>query len=186
MLSGACRPCGPRVAPLLAHQRLYATVQEAGNTLLQQGRKIGKRHVIKQASDKYSEGLSILHAAGATYAVPAQLRTALYSNRAFAESLIGNWRNALDSARWAIRTDRSHLKSYFRAAQAAQQLKRWSDALEVCKRGLEVEPGAAELLKIQQVQICCCCGLTTVCLLVLQTWQVCHYVQPVRAPAQHR
>ena len=106
--------------------------------------------MISQAVDKYSEGLNILHAA---LLRPKSLTTALYSNRAFAEALLGNWRNSFESARWALKTDAQHIKSYIRAAKAAQQLKRWPHALEVCGWGLKVEPNAPELLAIQQVRL---------------------------------
>jgi tetratricopeptide (TPR) repeat protein len=119
--------------------------------LLKQGRRVGKKLVIGQAVEKYTEGLNILQKAQLS---PKPLLTALYSNRAFAESILGNWRNALDSANWAIRTDGSHLKSYFRAAKAAQELKRWTDALELCARALNIEPTAQELLDIHKVRRC--------------------------------
>lgn len=124
-------------------------MQEAGNQLLKQGREIRRKLVIGQAVEKYSEGLAILHAA---LAAPPALTTALYSNRAFAEGLLGNWRSSFESARWALKTDPKHVKSYIRAAKAAQELRKWPAALEVCAWGLAVEEAAPELLRMQAVR----------------------------------
>ena len=137
---------------------MCAYMQESGNALLKQGRKLGRKLLIKQAVAKYTEGLSLLHASDTAGTAPKNpaaakaVRTALYSNRAFAESLLCNWRNALESARWAIKTDASHFKSHYRAAQAAAQLKQWPLALELCKRGLALDAAAPELTDIQEVR----------------------------------
>ena len=125
---------------------------------MQQGRKVKRKHLIESAVAKYSEGLSIL-ASAAGKPDPALL-CALCSNRALAESLLGNWRNSLDSALWAIRADSTHLKSYYRAARAAQELKRWQQGQTLCAKGLEIEPDAAELLGIQEVRRDICRGGT--------------------------
>ena len=128
-------------------------MQEAGNDLLKQGRQLRKKLVISQAVDKYSEGLAMIAADRHGTPASAGLRVALYSNRAFAEGLLGNWRNALDSAQWALKADPQHLKSYFRAAQAAQKLKRWQLTEQLCQQGLAVMPGSAELQDILQVRV---------------------------------
>jgi tetratricopeptide (TPR) repeat protein len=131
-----------------------SSVQEAGNDHLKRGRSTKNKAVIEVAITKYSEGLAILSAAGGKS--DPQLLCALCSNRAFAESLLGNWRNAFDSAMWAIRVDSTHLKSYFRAASAAQKLRRWNQALKLCSKGLELDPGAEEFLEIQKVWLWSC------------------------------
>jgi tetratricopeptide (TPR) repeat protein len=126
-----------------------SSAQEAGNEHLKRGRSTRSKAVIGVAISKYSEGLAILSAARGK--PDPQLLCGLCSNRAFAESLLGNWRNALESALWAVRIDSTHLKSYFRAATAAQKLHRWKQALALCSKGLELDPGAEEFQKIQKV-----------------------------------
>lgn len=125
-------------------------MQDAGNEALQQGRKLKRKHLIESAVAKYTEGLSILAAAEGK-PEPALL-CALCSNRAFAESLLGNWRNSLESALWAIRADSTHLKSFYRAARAAKELRRWQQGQTLCANGLEIEADARELLDIQEVR----------------------------------
>jgi hypothetical protein len=116
--------------------------------MLKQGQKQRLHRLIRQASDKYSEGLAILHEATSD---AHALKCALHSNSALAQGLLGNFRNSLDAARCAIKCDAQHLKSYFRAAQAAVKLKRWAEGQELCESGLKVEVGAPELTALLAV-----------------------------------
>jgi hypothetical protein len=63
----------------------------------------------------------------------------------------GNWRSALQDAQAARKLDPSNVKAAFRAARAAAKLGRLELAGALIDEGLALDPGSAELLKLQQV-----------------------------------
>jgi len=143
------RPGGARAAR--RGPAIERRAQEAGNRSLKQGVTIHKKLMIREAVKQYGEGLAFLEAAGDVEGAAAT-RCALHSNRAHASGLLGNWRNALNDALAALKANPAHIKSHIRAANAARQLRSWREAVTLCERGLEAEPGAPELLKTSKVE----------------------------------
>lgn len=74
-----------------------------GNSHLAMGQKLKKRFYIKEAIRQYNLALA------EPFEDPV-LRAVLHSNRAQAESLIGNWGNALRDATTALRFDPTNVK----------------------------------------------------------------------------
>lgn len=125
-------------------------MQSAGNEMMKVYTAKKVRSMLRQAVDKYSEGLAVLmdHKTSAN----VKLRVALLSNRAQAHIHLENWRNALESAEDAIKLDAKHLKSYMRAAIAAENMQDWDKVDQHCSKGLELQPGAADITRIREVR----------------------------------
>mmetsp|Transcript_58787 Transcript_58787/g.108535 ORF Transcript_58787/g.108535 Transcript_58787/m.108535 type:complete len:418 (+) Transcript_58787:46-1299(+) len=65
-----------------------------------------------------------------------------YSNRSAAYLKLGNSvEEALSDAQRCVELQPSWGKGYNRLAAALQELKRWSEAIDACRKGLEVAPG---------------------------------------------
>lgn len=69
----------------------------------------------------------------------APLRSVLYSNRAHAALLLGNFGKALDDAKESIRLDPKNIKGWFRAAKSALALEKIDECVNFATRGLEIE-----------------------------------------------
>jgi hypothetical protein len=123
-------------------------MQSTGNDLLKAASTKKVTRLLRQALDKYTEGLKYLFDGGSSN---VQLRVALLSNSAQAHMLLENWRNALKCAVAAITFDPQHFKSYLRGADSAFRLKEWQKLEFLCEEGLKLEPEDKELMQLQQV-----------------------------------
>ncbi|KAJ9516376.1 hypothetical protein QJQ45_011032 [Haematococcus lacustris] len=145
--------------------RLEATPEERaetfkvnGNKKLQVGLKAKNKILLREAVEFYSKGL-------AEGCGNAKLNSVLLSNRSHVESLLGNWRKALDDAEAALRQDPTNIKvsdctaaclpvldetsvlrrrATFRAARAALKLRLPAQALQYVHQGQALDPGAPE------------------------------------------
>eukprot|EP00201_Polytomella_parva_P013831 CAMPEP_0175073596 /NCGR_PEP_ID=MMETSP0052_2-20121109/20691_1 /TAXON_ID=51329 ORGANISM="Polytomella parva, Strain SAG 63-3" /NCGR_SAMPLE_ID=MMETSP0052_2 /ASSEMBLY_ACC=CAM_ASM_000194 /LENGTH=378 /DNA_ID=CAMNT_0016341505 /DNA_START=14 /DNA_END=1146 /DNA_ORIENTATION=+ len=102
---------------------------------------LARRNLLRDAIKFYSDGFAI-------NCGDDKLNSVLLSNRAQAHSLLGNWRNSFEDSNRSIKLDTSNVKSYFRGARAAQKLKRFSDARNICIEGLKIDSSNVELKKI--------------------------------------
>lgn len=125
-------------------------LQSSGNDMMKTYATKKVAQLLRQAVDKYSEGISAL--LGHETAENAKLRCALLSNRAQAHTQLENWRNALESAEAAIQADPKHLKSFMRGANAAVHVKEWEKVETCCKEGLKLKPGDPELTRLREVR----------------------------------
>jgi hypothetical protein len=65
----------------------------------------------------------------------------------------GNWRSALEDARYALKLAPANVKATFRAARAAAKLGRLELAGRMVEAGLASEPGNKELGKLKRVRV---------------------------------
>jgi hypothetical protein len=114
------------------------SMQSAGNDMMKAYATKRVPQLLRQAIDKYSEGIGAL--LGHESEANAKLRCALLSNRAQAHTQLENWRNALDSAEAAIEADPKHLKSFMRSANAAVHVQEWETVEKRCAGGLKLKP----------------------------------------------
>lgn len=112
--------------------------KEHGNRALKTGLKQRKKFYIRQAIEQYTEGLAL-------QCTDAALNSTLFSNRAQANLVLGNFRNALMDGKDAVRYNASNVKGYFRAAKGAIGIGLWETCRTLCNEGLEVEPDNVEL-----------------------------------------
>lgn len=115
--------------------------KDQGNKALKTGLKQRKKFYIRQAIEQYNEGLGMQPADKA-------LTSVLYANRAQANLILGNFRNALLDGQDAVRFDPGNVKAYFRAAKGAMGIDAWDKCYELCAAGLEAEPDNAELIAL--------------------------------------
>lgn len=115
--------------------------KDMGNRALKTGLQQKKKFYIHQAVEQYTEGINLSSA-------DFDLNSILYSNRAQANLLLGNNRNAMADGKDAIRYDANNIKGYFRAAKGAYGIYLWGKCRELCQKGLEIEPDNAELIKL--------------------------------------
>eukprot|EP00878_Enallax_costatus_P030282 GHUV01032957.1.p1 GENE.GHUV01032957.1~~GHUV01032957.1.p1 ORF type:complete len:285 (+),score=43.68 GHUV01032957.1:425-1279(+) len=114
-----------------------------GNNKLRVGLKAKNRLLLREAVDFYSKGLALK-------CKNKELNLALLNNRAHVNSLLGNWRSALQDSQSAHNLDPSNLKAIFRGARAALKLGEWDTCEQLLAAGLSIEPNAPELLQIQK------------------------------------
>ncbi|KAF6259158.1 hypothetical protein COO60DRAFT_1622080 [Scenedesmus sp. NREL 46B-D3] len=114
-----------------------------GNNKLRIGLKSKNRLLLREAVDMYDKGLGLKCS-------DTQVNLALYNNRAHVNSLLGNWRSALQDSQSAMQLDPASIKAAFRAARAALKLGEWDVCAQLLQLGLSLEPGAQELQQIQQ------------------------------------
>ncbi|NWX85375.1 TTC4 protein, partial [Nothoprocta pentlandii] len=101
-----------------------------------------------------------------------ELGAVLLTNRAAAQARLGNYRSALNDAIQARRLKPSHLKAIVRGALCHLELKNFSEAVEWCEEGLQIDPKEKKLLEVRakasklKVNVmaasraCCACART--------------------------
>jgi len=109
-------------------EELANTAKVNGNKKLQMGLKVKNKILLREAVDCYTKGL-------AEKGSDAALNSILLSNRAHAESLLGNWRKTLQDGIDATKLDATNTKAYFRAARAALKLGEFMLCQELCVAG---------------------------------------------------
>eukprot|EP00775_Hariotina_reticulata_P012859 gene12859-12986_t len=114
-----------------------------GNNKLRIGLKANNKLLLREAVGFYDKGLALT-------CHDAHVNLALHNNRAHVNSLLGNWRSALQDSQAAMQIDPSNLKAVFRGARAALKLGQWEECQQLLGRGFALEPAAKELLQIQQ------------------------------------
>uniref|UniRef100_A0A8C7A2Z0 Tetratricopeptide repeat domain 4 n=1 Tax=Nothoprocta perdicaria TaxID=30464 RepID=A0A8C7A2Z0_NOTPE len=78
-----------------------------------------------------------------------ELGAVLLTNRAAAQARLGNYRSALNDAIQARRLKPSHLKAIVRGALCHLELKNFSEAVEWCEEGLQIDPKEKKLLEVR-------------------------------------
>jgi hypothetical protein len=106
-----------------------AGFKDAGNRALKAGLAQRKKFYLRQAVEQYTEGLGV----GGT---DAGVTSALLSNRAHVNLLLGNFRNAMLDGRDAVRFDPGNLKGHYRAAKGALGLRQWDECRKLVAAGL--------------------------------------------------
>ncbi|KAL6779418.1 CNS1 [Auxenochlorella protothecoides x Auxenochlorella symbiontica] len=117
--------------------------KEQGNRALKTGLQQKKKFYLRQAIEQYTLGLE-LQCSNAT------LVAQLYGNRAHVSLLLGNYRNALEDARAALKADPTFVKAYWRGAKAAAGLRRWEECRYLCEEGLGLDADNADLARLRQ------------------------------------
>ncbi|GAB4818948.1 hypothetical protein N2152v2_005994 [Parachlorella kessleri] len=117
--------------------------KDQGNKALQTGLQHKKKFYLREAIDKYSEGLAL-------QCGDAELNSVLNSNRAHVNLLLGNFRNALLDGLAAAKANPSNVKAYYRAAKAALGLRKYDQCEELCSKGLALDPANKELQKYRE------------------------------------
>ena len=62
----------------------------------------------------------------------------VYSNRAYAASLLGNISDALADAQKSVELDQANFKGWFRAAKSSLQLEKFDACIDFCMQGLKL------------------------------------------------
>lgn len=96
---------------VLQHASPASITQDMGNSHLAMGQKLKKAFYMRESIRQYNTALA------EPFDNPS-LRSILHSNRAQAESLLGNWGNALRDATTALRFDPDNLKVVFTVIRA--------------------------------------------------------------------
>ncbi|KAF5838388.1 hypothetical protein DUNSADRAFT_2924 [Dunaliella salina] len=119
-------------------EELANTAKVNGNKKLQMGLKVRNKVLLREAVDCYTKGL-------AEKGNDPVLNSILLSNRAHAESLLGNWRKTLQDSIDATKLEAKNTKAYFRAARAALKLGDFMLCQELCVAGRKhAEPPTQE------------------------------------------
>lgn len=79
------------------------SLQDQGNDALKVGLQQKKKFYLRQAIEQYTEGLNLMCS-------DAKLNAVLYSNRAHVNLLLGNYRNALEDAKAALKNNPAFVK----------------------------------------------------------------------------
>ncbi|NWI19185.1 TTC4 protein, partial [Crypturellus soui] len=79
----------------------------------------------------------------------AELGAVLFTNRAAAHAHLGNYRSALNDAIQARKLKPTHLKAIVRGALCHLELKNFSEAIEWCEEGLQIDPREKKLLEVR-------------------------------------
>ncbi|KAI9102803.1 hypothetical protein DFS34DRAFT_610615 [Phlyctochytrium arcticum] len=111
------------------------TPEEVATNFKNQGNdcfKAGKSQY-KHAYNYYTKGI-------AQETGDQKLNAVLYVNRAAVSLELGNYRRALNDCAEAIKRDTTNVKAYYRSVKAFAALDKIVEALEFCRRGLEVDP----------------------------------------------
>ncbi|KAF8072387.1 ttc4 [Scenedesmus sp. PABB004] len=114
-----------------------------GNGKLRVGLKAKNRLLLREAIEFYDKGLALRCG-------DAAVNAALHNNRCHVNSLLGNWRSALQDSSAALRLDPGNAKATFRGARAALKLGEWARCEELLAAGLAADPAGQELLQVQQ------------------------------------
>lgn len=111
-----------------------------GNEMLQRAmnpEQTNKDNMARAAVNCYTEGLM---AAKNGSDCPPLLIAQLYGNRSAAHFLMMNFGHALQDGQRAILVDPSYNKAYFRAAKAAERVRKYDIALNLIEKGLTTIP----------------------------------------------
>lgn len=92
----------------------------------------GERY--SEAADKYSAALAL------TKDTDREVRTVLFSNRAFCQLKCENYGLALSDAKDALALDPSFVKAYYRRGEAHYALGRYKEARADFKKVLQLKP----------------------------------------------
>lgn len=117
--------------------------KEMGNRALKTGISQKKKYYLRQAIEQYSQGIDI-------QCNDAELNSILYANRAHVNLLLGNDRNAILDGKDAARYNPQNVKAYFRAAKGALKLEYYDECIDLCQRGLLIEPENTELVHMRK------------------------------------
>lgn len=117
--------------------------KDYGNRALKTGLQHRKKFYLREAVDQYNKGLDLACS-------DASLNSVLYANRAHVQLLLGNFRNTLQDSAAAVKLDGSNVKAHYRGAKAALALRQYAGCVELCRAGLEEEPGNKELQSLAQ------------------------------------
>jgi len=90
----------------------------------------------------YTEGLK-------AKSTDLEINTQLLTNRAAAQFHIGNYRSSLLDCQMALRFTPDHMKAILRGASCQSKMKHHAKCRDWCDRGLELDPGHAELLHLR-------------------------------------
>lgn len=88
-------------------------LQRLGNDKLKMGLKVNNKHVLRDALEFYARGIAVKCS-------DPKLNSILYSNRAQAHSVLGNWRKVLQDSVEAKTIDPSNVKVCMLVRQASR------------------------------------------------------------------
>ena len=77
------------------------------------------------------------------------INTQLLTNRAVSQFHIGNYRSSLLDCQMALRFTPDHMKAILRGASCQSKMKHHAECRAWCDRGLELDPGHEELLRMR-------------------------------------
>ena len=82
------------------------------------------------------------------------INTQLLTNRAASQFHIGNYRSSLLDCQMALRFTPDHMKAILRGASCQTKMKHHAECRDWCDRGLELDPGHEELLRMRGEAVC--------------------------------
>ncbi|XP_078380738.1 tetratricopeptide repeat protein 4-like [Oculina patagonica] len=77
-----------------------------------------------------------------------ELNAKLYCNRATAKFHLGNYKEALNDAKAAVKLEPTSIKAYETGASACVQLQFYEDAITWCDKGLAIDKNSKTLLEL--------------------------------------
>ncbi|KFQ44483.1 Tetratricopeptide repeat protein 4, partial [Nestor notabilis] len=78
-----------------------------------------------------------------------EMSAVLHTNRAAAQFYLGNYRSALNDAIQATKLKPTHLKAIIRGALCHMELKNFSEAIEWCEKGLQIDSKEKKLVEVR-------------------------------------
>lgn len=118
------------------------SLEEQAKTYKDEGNDYFKEKDYKKAVVSYTEGLK-------KKCADPDLNAILYTNRAAAHFYLGNFRSALNDVVAARKLKPSHLKAVIRGALCHLELKNFTEAVNWCDEGLQIDPEEKKLLEMR-------------------------------------
>ena len=131
----------------LVEQGEIERLKDLGNIAFKSG-------ILEEALLRYSEGIKLSESRGSDIKRP--LVSQLYSNRAAVHLALESFELVASDCSKAISLDSSNVKAYYRASKALMSLGSYSQAMEMCAKGLGVDmnhPDLAQMLRECQFKL---------------------------------
>jgi chaperonin cofactor prefoldin len=112
------------------------------------GNQAFKSGILEEALVRYSEGINLCESRGSD--INRSLVSQLYSNRAAVHLALKSFELVASDCSRAIAFDCSNVKAFYRASKALMSLGSYSQAMEMCAKGLAVDKNHPDLARMLQ------------------------------------
>ncbi|XP_065904201.1 tetratricopeptide repeat protein 4-like isoform X2 [Dysidea avara] len=109
----------------------------------EEGNDLFKKKKYREAVVEYTEGIK-------QKSSDVTMNTVLYCNRATAQFYLGNYRSSVNDAVKSRELDSYHIKAYVRGASGCVEISSYTEAIEWCDSGLQVEPTNQKLQELRK------------------------------------
>ena len=109
--------------------------------------KLRGNQALKRGPKYYNDAIDLYTQALAAKSDRPEQNAVILSNRAAVQLLKKNYGKVIEDCMEAIKLDPTNGKAHYRAAKAANALKKWDKAVEMCEAGLKLDEGNKEMLK---------------------------------------